>query len=327
MTAEDEEPLTSELAALGGRWIDDSGPEDRVAGFKDALRRLRENPAEAARIDAIAAETDREDHERHSGPQSGHAAQALSLDQLARAVLAAGTISGDTGTVVRAVILYRPVAEIFALADMLRGASAQLAAAFLDEVAAGIPGRGAGSEAAAMIDGFLDRAPGRGLARLHRGRAVRMGAAIEQIGGKRDPAQLADLITGLRERGRYAGLREDIQDAVARHYQTADLIALIRACQQEQLPAALSIMQAVLLTPRTVRPQEIPMVIAALRQAGASSEALRELLAFIAGRRTLDSEEILAALRQRGMDQEARWIRRVHPGERAPSGLDDHRPG
>ena len=52
MTADDE-PLTSKLAALGDGGIDDSELDERVAAFKDALCRLREDPVEAARIDAL----------------------------------------------------------------------------------------------------------------------------------------------------------------------------------------------------------------------------------------------------------------------------------
>jgi hypothetical protein len=50
----DDELLTSSLAMLGDSQIDDAELDQRVAAFKGALRRLRDEPAEAARVDALA---------------------------------------------------------------------------------------------------------------------------------------------------------------------------------------------------------------------------------------------------------------------------------
>ena len=53
MTADEE--LDAILAELGGD-LDDAGTERRAARFTGALRRLRDDPAEAARIDALAVD-------------------------------------------------------------------------------------------------------------------------------------------------------------------------------------------------------------------------------------------------------------------------------
>src|SRR5260370_22564777 len=55
----DDELLTSSLAMLGDSQIDDAELDHHVAAFKGALRRLREDPAEAARVDAIVVDAER----------------------------------------------------------------------------------------------------------------------------------------------------------------------------------------------------------------------------------------------------------------------------
>ena len=57
MTRE-EEMLTS-LAMLGDDGFDDAELDRRVTGFRDALRRMRVDPAEAARIDALVMDAER----------------------------------------------------------------------------------------------------------------------------------------------------------------------------------------------------------------------------------------------------------------------------
>jgi hypothetical protein len=54
-----EEMLTSGLAGLAGDELDDAELERRVTRFQGALRRLRDDPAEAARIDALAMDAER----------------------------------------------------------------------------------------------------------------------------------------------------------------------------------------------------------------------------------------------------------------------------
>ena len=50
-----DEELDAILAALGGE-LDDAELDRRTAGFRGALRRLRDDPAEATRIDALVAD-------------------------------------------------------------------------------------------------------------------------------------------------------------------------------------------------------------------------------------------------------------------------------
>lgn len=54
----DEELLTS-LAMLGDSGSDDAELDRRVTGFRAALRRMHDDPAEAARIDALVADAER----------------------------------------------------------------------------------------------------------------------------------------------------------------------------------------------------------------------------------------------------------------------------
>ena len=52
-----DEELDALLTTLGGQ-LDDAELDRRVAGFRGAMRRLRDDPAEAARIDALATDPD-----------------------------------------------------------------------------------------------------------------------------------------------------------------------------------------------------------------------------------------------------------------------------
>ncbi len=54
----DDELLTSSLAMLGDSQTDDAELDHHVAAFKGALRRLREDPAEATRVDAIVVDAE-----------------------------------------------------------------------------------------------------------------------------------------------------------------------------------------------------------------------------------------------------------------------------
>jgi RNA polymerase sigma factor (sigma-70 family) len=57
MTA-DEEPVTSILRILGDGGLDDAELDRRVSKFQGALRRLRDDPAEAARLDALVMDAE-----------------------------------------------------------------------------------------------------------------------------------------------------------------------------------------------------------------------------------------------------------------------------
>ena len=52
-----DEELDVIMTTLGGQ-LDDAELDRRVAGFRGAMRRLRDDPAEAARIDALATDPD-----------------------------------------------------------------------------------------------------------------------------------------------------------------------------------------------------------------------------------------------------------------------------
>jgi DNA-binding CsgD family transcriptional regulator len=54
----DDDRLDRSLAALGDGEFDDAGLDQRVAAFRESLRRLRRDPAEAARIDALARDAE-----------------------------------------------------------------------------------------------------------------------------------------------------------------------------------------------------------------------------------------------------------------------------
>jgi hypothetical protein len=60
MRTPDDEQIIARLAMLGA---DDTGPGQELAGFRRRLRRLHEDPAEAARIEALAAEAEQDQDE------------------------------------------------------------------------------------------------------------------------------------------------------------------------------------------------------------------------------------------------------------------------
>lgn len=66
-----DEPRTSGLAMLGDGGVDAAEVERRAARFRDALRQLRDDPAERARIDAIVRSAERA---RHNTGMPGEAA-------------------------------------------------------------------------------------------------------------------------------------------------------------------------------------------------------------------------------------------------------------
>lgn len=75
MTADDE-LLTSGLAMLSDGGLDDAELDRRVTRFQDALRRLREDPAEAARIDALAMDAERGQTDQDPPAASGYTVYA-----------------------------------------------------------------------------------------------------------------------------------------------------------------------------------------------------------------------------------------------------------
>jgi hypothetical protein len=80
MVTPDDEEIIARLAMLGA---DDTGPGQDPAGFRRRLRRLHEDPAEAARIEALAAEAEQDQDQGAAGwisvpGLSGRAADAVS---------------------------------------------------------------------------------------------------------------------------------------------------------------------------------------------------------------------------------------------------------
>jgi DNA-binding CsgD family transcriptional regulator len=76
MTADDEQ-LSSSLVMLGDSGIEDAELDQRVAAFKEALRRLRNDPAEAARVDALVLDAEREQTVRVLTGMTGNQAAPL----------------------------------------------------------------------------------------------------------------------------------------------------------------------------------------------------------------------------------------------------------
>lgn len=349
---EGDESLISTLAMLGGG-IDDAELDQRVAGFREAIRRLRDDPAEATRVDALVLDAERDrtirslagapydqtadDQDtlgldpagydellrslrngggRHPSPEVDaalrQAAETLSIERVADlAVRVTGTNSDVEGAILRAVVLRRSIAEIFTLAHMLAAYSTHLASDLLNEAAGHVHERNDGGDAADFIDRVLSgSAELRGLQPPRAASLWRrpIAAIIDQIAEKRDPGQLMSLIAGLAERRRLHDYHREVEGAVARHYRGAELAALPLVCRQDHLPAVLNVMATALQYRSAVKPEEVPAVVRALHEAGAPSQALGELLTYIGGRRLLDCGEMVAALRQAGMEDEARWV-------------------
>ena len=71
MTADDELVISS-LAMLGDGALDDAELDRRVTRFQGALRRLRDDPAEAARIDALVMDAERGKTDHYVVDSIGH---------------------------------------------------------------------------------------------------------------------------------------------------------------------------------------------------------------------------------------------------------------
>jgi hypothetical protein len=70
MVTADEDAVASRLAMLGT--LNENGMDQRLARFRNRLRDLREDPAEAARIDALVAAAEREDQDPGTGSGNGN---------------------------------------------------------------------------------------------------------------------------------------------------------------------------------------------------------------------------------------------------------------
>jgi hypothetical protein len=71
MVTMDDEAVASSLAMLGR--LDEAGMDQRLARFRGRLRELRDDPAEAARIDALVVDAEREEQDRDSASGNGPA--------------------------------------------------------------------------------------------------------------------------------------------------------------------------------------------------------------------------------------------------------------
>jgi hypothetical protein len=258
---------------------------------------------------------------QYAGPSGVHralreAARAHSIDRVSALVLQvkAKRMEGGVDTIFQTVVRHRPVPEIDQLASQLRDAAwTDLAWALLDLAIEHVHERDDIGDAAALIRLLLARIeemerrgkPGRGDTRRWR---QEIPGIIRRIAQRRDPGHLMGLVNGLVRCGGYEEYRDAVEEAVLAEYQAADLAVLPQVRGYEHLPVVLELMCRPLSNPLRLPPAEVPVVIAALRTAGAADDYLDALMAYTGNRRDLDFRDIAIALRRAGLEQEAEAV-------------------
>jgi len=239
------------------------------------------------------------------------AAKAHSIKRIGALVLQVNAeIEGGVDAIFDTVVRCRSIEEIDQLVGQLRDAAwTELAWRLLDLVIERVHERDNVGDAATLIHLLLIRmeterrsTPGRGDMRRWRQEIPKI---ITRIAQRRDPGHLMGLVDGLVRYGRYREYRDSCEEAVAAEYSVAELSLLPQVRGFELLPVVLEIMCKPLGHPGRVSPTEVPALISALRKAGARDDYLGRLMEFTGYRRGLDYSEIIAALKQAELSDEA----------------------
>jgi hypothetical protein len=241
------------------------------------------------------------------------AAKVHSIERIAALVLQvnAKMISDGVCTIFKTVVQCRPIGEIDQLADRLRdSAYTGLAWRLLDLAIETVHQRPGAGDAAKLIDALLTRVEelerrgrfGRDEPRRWR---QRIPGIISRIAHSHNADHLMGLIDGLVRCGRYDDYRKVVEDTVADEYRIADLTLLSTVQGYKHLPVVMDIICRSLWDSRRVASAEIPVVVSALRNAGARDDHLRMLLEYTGYRRDLEQDEIIAALKQAGLMRDA----------------------
>lgn len=262
---------------------------------------------------------------KHAEGPLRRAAETHSIERLARLALEVqGRITDGEKTVLETVASARSVEEIFEMAARLSDLGVDtMSRSLLDDASAQVHTRADGHEAADFIDRMLERPDAddtsrsaRWRQRRHRRRQVQ--SILENMAERHDPRQLMELVDGLTRPGRrehrwYPVLHEEVEAAVAASYTGANLAQLPLVRRRVHLPAVLDIERKALEMPRANVPvEQFPDVAFALAEAGASREARQELFRHV-GAKNYRWQDIVQALLDRGLSQEAQWVEDGHP--------------
>jgi hypothetical protein len=254
----------------------------------------------------------------HAGP--GALARALPE---AAAVLPVGLIAelarnaprwvGEPGVpdVFRALVRDRPLADLGELSDRLQDNSErELAWILLDLAVELVPGREGHGDAAELIL-LLARQDKSEKRRALIGRRDpwrwrdRIPEVIAAVAARRDPALIMGMIDRLVSDRSFGDYAKAVRVAVVRHLDAAQLARLPQAGPRPHLPVVLQIFRQAVVNQEKVPPRSVPVLVTALRSAGATDSQLRELLEHIGSHPYLDVGVTIGALRKAGLDADA----------------------
>jgi hypothetical protein len=208
----------------------------------------------------------------------------------------------------------RPVADVFSMAQNLddRG-HGRVTVDLLRRVEQIVHKREEGAEAAQFIDQMLDRGdkqePRNRVPFRGRGDRWQPAPVLRNVVSEKKPRQLMALIAELTRRRRYDTCRSSVERAVAEHYDGALLAELPLVLGHDCQPAVLHIMLTAFGTPKWTEPSDLPAIVLALKEAGASTQDLHGLLTSTGGkRRNTDANDVVTAFRKKKLSDEADWV-------------------
>jgi hypothetical protein len=214
----------------------------------------------------------------------------------------------------------RQVADVFSMAQHLddRG-HGRVTTDLLSRLEGIVHEREEGAEAAQFIDRMLDRSDKqepRTRGPFRRADRWQSATVLRNVVMEKKPKQLMALIAELTKRRRYEACRGWVERAVAEHYDGALLAELPLVLGHDYQPAVLHIILTAFSTPKWTDSRDIPAIVIALKEAGASPKDLHGLLTSTGGkRRNVGAGEIVTGLRNKGLSAEADW---VHDGIKHP---------
>lgn len=221
----------------------------------------------------------------------------------------AGVSGNGYDTLLDTVAAYRSIDEVFHMADELdKRGHGRVTTDLLRRVEKTVHQRKNGADAAEFIDRTLSK-DGEPKGRVsRRTQDDRIHAIVTHVVEKNNPEQLMGMIAELTKRRRYDQCHRWVELEVAQHHDAALLAALPLVHRRDYLPAVLDIIVPAFRTPKWTKPVEIPHIIQALKDSGASQKDLESLLTYTGSQRDLDYSEITNALTRSGLRDEAQWV-------------------
>jgi hypothetical protein len=223
-------------------------------------------------------------------------------------------------TVLDTVAATRTVPDIFAIADELTDHGyGRVTVELLRRVEAVVHQRTDGGAIAEFIHCMLARdVQPLGGWRPRRNHGWQPEDILRNVAKTHDPVRLVGVIAGLTQHRRYDACRVSLEKSVVEDFGADQLVVLPLVKRRDYLPAVLQLLVRAVRSPRRTQPPQVAACIAAIREAGASPIEVQRFVQYVGGVRTLDYDEIIAALRHQNLAQEAAWVfdgRRRPPAE------------